>query len=104
MRGAVRQDFVQVLEPVLDPLDRRCLADLFAAATQRIDLVAEGLDAPRGLDQRFGEGLAAAALADEVDEVREPALLGGELCLLQLQRVGEFGSKLWISSSTRGRT
>jgi len=37
---------------------------------------------------------AAAALADEVDEVGQPALLGGELSLLQLERVGEVGAEL----------
>jgi hypothetical protein len=30
---------------------------------------------------------------DEVDEVGEPALLGGELSLLQLERVGEMGAQ-----------
>jgi hypothetical protein len=32
---------------------------------------------PFGLDEGFAECVTAAALADEVDEVGQPALLGG---------------------------
>lgn len=41
-------------------------------------------------DESVGERLAAAALADEVDEVR--VLLGREFGFLQLQRVWQVGS------------
>jgi hypothetical protein len=33
--------------------------------------------------------MAATALADEVDRVSEPALLGGQLGLLEFQHVGQ---------------
>jgi hypothetical protein len=52
------------------------------------------VEAGLGLDQGFGERLVAASLADEVDEVGEPALLGCQLGLLQFARVGEVGTQL----------
>ena len=61
---------------------------------KRVHFFGQLVDAALGLDQGLGERLAAAALADEVDEVGEPALLGGELGLLQLQRVGQVGAQL----------
>jgi hypothetical protein len=52
------------------------------------------VDAAPGLDRRLGERLATPALSDEVDEVGQPALLGRELGLFQLQRVGQVGPQL----------
>lgn len=49
---------------------------------------------PFCLDQGLGQRLAAAALADEVHEVGQPALLGGELCLLELRRVRKVRPEL----------
>ena len=102
MRGAVLEELLNLAEALLDPLRRRGPKDLVAAAGQAVNLVAECLDAPLGFDQGLRERLAAAALADEVEEVREPALLRRELRLLQASACqgGQSGS-LAISSSTR---
>jgi cytidylate kinase len=67
---------MQVLEPVLGPLEGRRLEGFQAASAQRLDLVAEGFDASLSLGQRLRKRLTAAAFADEVDEVGEPPLLG----------------------------
>jgi hypothetical protein len=95
---------MQVLEAILDPLDRRRLEDLLPAATERVDLVAERLDAPLGFDQGLSKRLAPAALADEVDEVRQPALLGREFASLSFRVSGRSERSLAISCSTRRRT
>ncbi|HTP27146.1 MAG TPA: hypothetical protein VMK12_16010 [Anaeromyxobacteraceae bacterium] len=74
---------------------RKILSRLFVpAAAQPVDLCRQGLDPPLGFDQRLRERLAAAAFADEVDEVRHPALLGRQLSFLQLQIVGQVGPQL----------
>jgi hypothetical protein len=79
-------------ESVLDPLDRRRLGDLLAAATEPAYLIGQVLNASLSLNQGLAERLAAAAITDEVDEVGEAALLGEQLRLLQLQRVGQVGA------------
>jgi hypothetical protein len=56
--------------------------------------VGELVDATLGLDEGLCERLAVAAFADEFDEVGEPALLGGQLGFLQLERVREVGAQL----------
>ncbi|MBV9167246.1 MAG: hypothetical protein JO342_13965 [Solirubrobacterales bacterium] len=76
------EDLLDVVSPVLDPLDGRRAEDLLAAPPERHDLVCELIDPALGLDQSLRERLAAAALADEVDKIGEPALLGGELGLV----------------------
>jgi hypothetical protein len=53
---------------------------------------ASGFDSALGLDQRFGERVAAAALADEVEKVGHPPLLGQQLGLLQLQGFWQVGA------------
>jgi hypothetical protein len=63
-------------------------------ATQRVDLVAQRVDTPLGLDKRLRQRLATASLADEVDEVGQSSLLGAQLGLLELQRAREVGAQL----------
>ncbi|HTP18680.1 MAG TPA: hypothetical protein VMJ65_03695 [Solirubrobacteraceae bacterium] len=92
--GALFQDLLDVRQPLLDPLDGRWPEDLLAAAAERVHFVGQVVDPVLGLDQGLGERLAPATLADEVDDVGQPALLGGELGLLELQRVGQVGPQL----------
>jgi hypothetical protein len=69
----VGEHVAQVVESILDPLDRRRLEDLLATLAQPGDIVGQRLDASLGLYQRLCKRLAAASLADEVDEVGEAA-------------------------------
>jgi len=93
-RRPLFQDLLDVVQPVLDPLDGRRPEDLLSAAAEGSDFFAKRVDPALGLDQGLGESLTAASFADEVDEVGEPALLGGELGLLELKRVGEVRAEL----------
>ena len=83
-----------MVQSILDPLDGRRAEDLFAAAPERFDFFAERVDSSLRLDQGLGERLAAAAFADEVDEIGEPALFSRELGLFQLQSAGQVGAQL----------
>ncbi len=80
------------------------LEDLLVATTERVDLVGQALHSPFGLDQGLAECLTAAAFANEVDKVGQPALLGREL--FQLERVGQIGVPSGTPTSMRwdGRT
>lgn len=59
--------------------------DLVAAAPQLLEFLFQGVDRSLCLDERLGECATAPTLADEVDEVREPTLLGVQLSLLEPQ-------------------
>jgi len=59
------------------------LEHLLPAAVQSLQLLAEPVDPPLGLDERFRQRLASPPFADEVQEVRAPALLGAKLGLLE---------------------
>ena len=89
MSGTVLEHVLQMADVICDPFDRRGAKHLLAAAAKRGYFLAERLDSTLRHFKRLRERLAAAALADEVDEVREAALLGSELGLLQLQCVRE---------------
>jgi len=52
------------------------LKDLVATAAQALEFFFQSVDFPFGVEEGLGEGATAAPLADEIDEVREPALLG----------------------------
>ncbi|MEX1258775.1 MAG: hypothetical protein WEG36_14260 [Gemmatimonadota bacterium] len=67
---------------------------LLPATAQAVQLVAESLHAPLGLQEGLGEGLAPSPLADEVHEVAEPALLGPELGLLDPDGFGKVDGEL----------
>ncbi len=94
---------MQVLESVLDPLHRRRLKDLFPTAPQGLDLVAEQLDTPLGLDQGLGQRLAPAALADEVTKLASRRRSADSSASFSFSVSGRSRS-LAISSSTRRRT
>ena len=68
---------------LLDPLDGRRLEDLLLATSKTCDVLLEGLHASLGLEEGLSKGLASASLANEVDEVCESPVLGGELRFLQ---------------------
>jgi len=63
-------------QSLLDPFPRGCLKDLVATAAQALEFFFQSVDFPFGVEEGLGEGATAAPLADEIDEVREPALLG----------------------------
>jgi hypothetical protein len=92
--GSLLEHLLDVAQPILDPLYGSRAEDLLSAAAKSVHVLCELIDSALGLDEGLGERLAATAFADEVDEVREPALLSGELGLLQLQRVREAGAEL----------
>jgi len=52
------------------------LKDLVATAAQALEFFFQSVDFPFCVEEGLGEGATAAPLADEIDEVREPALLG----------------------------
>ncbi len=92
--GPLLEHLLDVVQPVLDPLDGRRAEDLVSATAQGIDLFGQYVDSSFGFHQGFRKRMAAPAFGDEIDEVREPALLSGELGLLQLQRVRKVGAEL----------
>jgi hypothetical protein len=74
-------------EPVSDPFDRRRLEDSARVGLEGGDLLAEASDSVLGTLQCLAEGRRSLAVADEVDEVGDPPLLGVESGALELDLV-----------------
>jgi hypothetical protein len=92
---------LKLAHALLDPLDRRRAEDLLATPAQSVDFFAQRVDAAFGFGERLRQRLAAATFADEVDEVGKTTLLGGELGLLELQRVRQIGAELVLAPDRR---
>ena len=54
-----------LLQPLPDPLYRRCLEDLLAAPLEAINLLPKCINATFCLDERLGQRLAATPFADD---------------------------------------